>query len=63
MLTAAFAAEAAAYADQFTNLIEEKGRRMVVRNSCHSEREVVTAAGAVLVRQPRVNEKHFHTNG
>src|SRR5690349_24039780 len=29
----------------------------MVRNGYHAEREVVTAAGAVPVRQPRVNDK------
>jgi hypothetical protein len=31
----------------------------VVRNGYHVEREVVTAAGAVTVRQPRVNDKRI----
>ena len=33
------------------------GRRLVVRNGYHAAREVTTAAGAVMVRQPRVNDK------
>jgi putative transposase len=63
MLTAALAAEVAAYVEQFTDLVDEEGRRLVVRNGYHHEREVVTAAGAVPVRQPRVNDKRVEANG
>lgn len=63
MLTAALAAEVAAYVDQFTDLVDDEGRRLVVRNGYHHEREVVTAAGAVPVRQPRVNDKRVEANG
>ncbi len=45
MLTTALAAEATAYVEQFTDLVDEEGRRLVVRNGYHHEREVVTAAG------------------
>lgn len=63
MLTAALAAEVAAYVEQFTDLVDEEGRRLVVRNGYHHERDVVTAAGAVPVRQPRVNDKRVEANG
>ena len=63
MLTAALAAEVAAYVEQFTDLVDEEGRRLVVRNGYHHEREVVTAAGAVPVRQPRVNDKRVEATG
>lgn len=33
------------------------GRRLVVRNGSHEARQVVPAAGAVEVRQPRVNDR------
>ena len=36
---------------------DENGHRLVVRNGYHHEREVVTAAGAVTVQAPRVNDK------
>jgi transposase-like protein len=39
--------------------VDEHGRRLVVRNGYHAEREVTTAAGAVPVRQPRVNDKRI----
>src|SRR5512143_3760505 len=57
MLAAALAAEVAAYVDQFVDQLDDDGRRLVVRNGYHREREVLTAAGAVGVRAPRVNDK------
>jgi hypothetical protein len=36
---------------------DEGGRRLVVRNGHAQPREVLTAAGAVEVRAPRVNDK------
>ena len=57
MLAAALQAEVAAYVEAFADEIDEHGRRLVVRNGYHAEREVTTAAGAVPVRAPRVNDK------
>lgn len=57
MLAAALQAEAASYVDQFADQLDEHGHRLVVRNGYHEPREVTTAAGAVAVRQPRVNDK------
>jgi putative transposase len=57
MLAGALLAEVAAYVEQFVDEVDENGRRLVVRNGYHAEREVTTAAGAVPVRQPRVNDK------
>jgi putative transposase len=57
MLAAALQAEVAAYVDAFTAELDEHGHRLVVRNGHHAEREVTTAAGAVPVRAPRVNDK------
>jgi putative transposase len=59
MLAAALRAEVAAYIDQFTDELDENGHRLVVRNGYHAPREVTTAAGAVPVRQPRVNDKRL----
>ena len=42
MLAAALQAEVAAYVDQFTDQVDEHGRRLVVRNGYHNEREVMT---------------------
>jgi transposase-like protein len=59
MLAAALQAEVAAYVDAFAHEVDEAGRRLVVRNGFHGPREVSTAAGAVPVRQPRVNDKRI----
>jgi len=57
MLAAALQAEVAAYVEAFAHELDEDGHRLVVRNGYHAEREVTTSAGAVMVRQPRVNDK------
>ena len=59
MLAAALQAEVATYVAAHADQVDEQGRRLVVRNGYHSEREVTTAAGAVAVRQPRVNDKRI----
>lgn len=57
MLAAALTAEVAAYVEAHGDLVDEAGHRLVVRNGHHTAREVTTAAGAVPVRAPRVNDK------
>src|SRR5664279_3379129 len=57
MLAAALAAEVAAYIEQFADVLDEEGHRLVVRNGYHQERDVVTGAGSVAVTAPRVNDK------
>jgi transposase-like protein len=57
MLAAALLAEVAAYVEANQHEVDELGHRLVVRNGFHEPREVATAAGAVAVRQPRVNDK------
>ncbi len=57
MLAAALHAEVAAYIEAFADQLDEHGRRLVVRNGFHEPREVTTAAGAIPVRAPRVNDK------
>ena len=57
MLAAALHAEVAAYVDAHIGEVDENGCRLVVRNGYHDEREVLTAAGAVAVTAPRVNDK------
>jgi transposase-like protein len=59
MLAAALQAEVAAYIDQFADDLDENGHRLVVRNGYHTERDVLTAAGAVNVKAPRVNDKRI----
>jgi len=57
MLAAALHAEVAGYIEAFADELDERGRRLVVRNGHHEPREVMTAAGAIPVRAPRVNDK------
>ena len=57
MLAVALQAEVSAYIDAHAEEVDENGHRLVVRNGHHNEREVITAAGPVPVRAPRVNDK------
>ena len=59
MLAAALLAEVAAYVDAHRGEVDENGHRLLSRNGLHDPREVATAAGAVPVRQPRVNDKRI----
>src|ERR1700694_3977591 len=57
MLAVALQAEVSAYIDAHAEEVDENGHRLVVCNGHHNEREVITAAGPVPVRAPRVNDK------
>lgn len=57
MLAAALEAEVNAYIAELADERDDKGRRLVVRNGYHQPRHVTTAAGAVEVKAPRVNDK------
>ena len=57
MLAQALQAEVEAYIARFADERDENGRRLVVRNGSHQPREVLTSAGAIEVRAPRVNDK------
>jgi transposase-like protein len=57
MLAAALQAEVSAYIDAHADDLDSDGHRLVVRNGSHQPREVMTAAGVVPVRAPRVNDK------
>src|SRR5258708_17021975 len=57
MLAAALQAEVAAYIDAHAGEVDENGYQLVVRNGCHREREVLTAAGAGGARAPPVQRQ------
>ncbi|GGU61223.1 IS256 family transposase [Streptomyces lavendofoliae] len=57
MLAAALEAEVNQYIAELAGERDEAGRRLVVRNGHHRERTVVTAAGPMAVKAPRVNDK------
>jgi transposase-like protein len=59
MLAAALFAEVAAHVEALRGEMDADGHRLVVRNGFHEPREVMTAAGAVPVRQPRVNDRRI----
>lgn len=62
MLAAALRAEVAAYVEAFADQLDEDGHRLVVRNGYHQQREVLTAAGAVAVTAPRVNDRRVDSD-
>jgi len=57
MLAAALAAEVAVYVEAHVAEVDVDGYRLVVRNGYHRPRMVLTAAGAINVRAPRVDDK------
>ena len=57
MLAAALEAEVDAYLAAAAAERDEQGRRLVVRNGHARQREILTAAGAVAVQAPRVDDR------
>lgn len=57
MLAAALEAEVDAYVSSLADEVDERGKRLVVRNGHAEPRRIVTAAGAVEVVAPRVNDR------
>jgi transposase-like protein len=57
MLAAALEAEVDAYLAAYAAERDEHGRRLVVRNGHARQREVMTAAGAIQVGAPRVDDR------
>jgi putative transposase len=59
MLAAALEAEVDAYLAAHAAERDESGRRLVVRNGHARQRAVTTAAGAVALRAPRVDDRRL----
>lgn len=59
MLAAALEAEVDQYITELAGEKDDHGRRLVVRNGHHHPRQITTAAGAVEVAAPRVNDKRL----
>jgi transposase-like protein len=57
MLQAAIENEVAEYIDKFKQLKDSQGKRLVVRNGFHPERDIVSGIGPLKVKQPRINDK------
>ena len=63
MLAAALEAEVDAYIESLVGEVDERGRRMVVRNGHAVARTVTTAAGPIEVKAPRVNDRRVDGDG
>jgi transposase-like protein len=57
LLQAAIENEVAEYIAQLSEVKDEKGRRMVVRNGYLPERSILSGIGPIPVKQPRVRDK------
>jgi putative transposase len=57
LLAKAIQAEVADWIDSHAHLTDPDGRRQVVRNGSHPEREILTGLGPIPVRQPRVLDR------
>ena len=57
MLASALLAERRAYLDAHSDLVDEAGHRLVVANGYAQGREVMTGAGMVEVKAPRVDDR------
>jgi transposase-like protein len=63
MLAAALEAEADVYIARLASELDERGRRLVVRNGHAEPRTITTAAGRIEVTAPRVNDKRVDDDG
>jgi len=57
MLQAALEEEVQSYIERHANLLDERGRKVVVRNGYLPQREIVTGAGPLPITQPRARDK------
>ena len=57
LLQHAIELEVAEYVEAHVGFVDQEGRRQVVRNGWMKEREVLTSAGPIRVKRPRVNDK------
>jgi transposase-like protein len=57
MLMAGLETEVADYVERHHELVDEAGHRLVVRNGRAAERSLVTGAGMLAIRAPRVNDR------
>jgi len=57
MLAQALIVEADAFVDRYRDEVDGEGRRQVVRNGYLPEREILTGAGALEVKAPRVRDR------
>jgi transposase-like protein len=63
MLQQAIEDEVAEYVERHKDVVDQAGQRMVVRNGRKPARSILTSAGAIEVRQPRVNDRRIDEHG
>ncbi|SLM18238.1 hypothetical protein SPIRO4BDMA_40810 [uncultured spirochete] len=63
MLQAALEAEIEEHLSRFKNLVDEEGKRLVVRNGVMPERTVLTGAGPIPITRPRVDDRALDARG
>ena len=63
MLQAALEAEIEEHLSRFKHLVDEDGKRLVVRNGVMPERTVLTGAGPIPITRPRVDDRALDTMG
>jgi len=57
MLQSAIELEVATYVEACRRHVDEAGRRLVVRNGFHNERDIGTGVGPLTVKKPRVHDR------
>jgi putative transposase len=62
-LQSAIEREVEEYIDRSKGHVDEKGRRLVVRNGHHPRRKILSGNGQIEVEQPRVNDKRIDADG
>lgn len=57
LLTQAVEAEVSLFVERYQYIMDEENRRMIVKNGHHEARKIITGAGQVEVRVPRVDDR------
>jgi transposase-like protein len=63
MLQAALEAEIEEHIARYKDMVDESGKRAVVRNGYQPERTILTGAGAIPVKRPRVDDRLLEAAG
>jgi len=63
MLQAALEAEIEEHLLRFKQLVDEGGKRLVVRNGSKPERSILTGAGPIPITRPRVDDRALASMG
>ena len=63
MLQAALEAEIEEHLSRFKHLVDEEGKRLVVRNGTMPQRTVLTGAGPIPITRPRVDDRALDAMG